>query len=709
MLVNEALNRIWSIFRGLGIADDLTIIEYIARLLLDEGGINSSLPERYLPQTFSQQQDKFEDAANDVRQNLRYSLEQMRGDDEIQKIAQLFDQNVLFQLSDMLAGGRYPTPRHVVQFMHTLAQVGSNDSLADFACGSGGFLLPQLSSESEQRAEVFGIEISPEWAKIARANLLLHGISLEASSLQDGNALLLAEEFTQTSSSLFGGNTTTVERRFSRILMNPPFGEKVDAALTQRSLGRKVSRSETALITIALLNLAPEGVAGVLAPSGMLFSNNSADKFLRTQLVDENTLEAVVAFPKDTFQPYSHLQTNLLQFCKQQSSDNHYTWFFQLEQDGYPAGKGRDLTQYPPPAVSDLPFVEELWQKHGLDYDAQFPDADTPAVGVYWIEKDTGCPGVICQGTTYPVRSIEFIDISALDESEASADIETNEQAPHLYIELLTPSAEPKISIEIPIPEEVWISPSILSVQTEASDDEADTEEEEIPADEEAASESVEPSSIKLLTRPAWAAAIAFFREGGSTMGERPRLLGVAVNADDIRQQDYDLRPERYVVTPIEAQTLDAPTTLLANIYRNQRQLAKRIDNLFGHLELPPISSQKLPSPIFEAELPLLAKFNAKQQEIWDKVCQKNETVIEESADNYQTAAYFTPEDIGADDSNGMAEVTRTLDLLERMGLIVPVTISETQTDDLPFFYRRVTERDLWQSDSDTSSSEEGT
>jgi hypothetical protein len=179
-------------------------------------------------------------------------------------------------------------------------------------------------------------------------------------------------------------------------------------------------------------------------------------------------------------------------------------------------------------------------------------------------------------------------------------------------------------------------------------------------------------------------------------------LLGVGVRATDIRRQAYDLRPERYVVVPTESRSLKSPSELLADIHKNQRQLAKRIDNLFGHLELPAIATQKLPSPIYRGvEMPLVGKFNGEQREIWDKVRQKIETVIEEGADQYETAALFTPEDIGVDDSENMAEAIRTLDLMERMGLIVPVTITEIQSDELPFFYRRVTERDLWQSDSD--------
>jgi len=683
---NGAINHLWSIFRSAGIADDLAIIEYTARLLLDESGLEIQLPDRLLPR-HPPHRDEFGREFELLKHVLNSAAEQLGGDNPVQQFATLFDQHVLFHLSEMLAGGRYPTPRHIARFMQTLAEVAPDDTLADFTCGSGGLLITRAVTKQDRAPRTFGVEISPEWARIARANLLLHKISIREASIRDGNALNVIEkpvspEEPDSRFFPFRSNSNKADdvRAFNRILMNPPFGEKVDAALTGEKLGKRISKSETALITLALRNLAQNGVAGVLAPSGLLFSNSSADKALRTELVNENTLNAVIALPKDAFQPYSPLQTNLLLFTKQQSPENHLTWFFQLEQDGYPSGRGRNLTQYPPPQTSDLPFVEQLWAKHHSNPDAQFPDRDAPAVGVYWFSSEAGYPGIVCWGITHALKSVDFIDPSTTESANQETVVEAAGHVPHLSVELITPLTEPKITVKIPVPETIWTSPRSTSAPVEASDEELEPEVEEA----EEILEQVEPSAIKLLTSRAWAAAIAFFRKGNGTIGESPRLLGVAVQANDIQQQAYDLRPERYVIVPTESQSLKSPSELLADIYKNQRQLAKRIDNLFGHLELPAIATQKLPSPIFnDAELPLVAKFNREQREMWHKVRQKTETVIEEGADNYETAALFAPADIGIDDSESMAEAIRTLDLMERMGLIVPVTITEPQSDEL--------------------------
>ncbi|MBD3881710.1 N-6 DNA methylase [Phormidium tenue FACHB-886] len=696
---NEAVNRSWSVFRSAGIADDLTIIEYIARLFLNESELEGELPDRLLPRSLTVRADSVDITKfARLRDDLRSAAEQLGGDDRVQQFATLFDQHVLFRLSEMLAGGRYPTPRHIARFMHTLAEVNPGDSLADFACGSGGLLVTREVTEGNQEPRTFGVEISPEWARIARANLLLHRIPLREDSIQDGNSLSIVDEsdslLSQERLFPFRVEKFSGVKAFSRVLMNPPFGEKMDAALTGDKLGRKISRSETALITLALRNLDQDGIAGVLAPSGLLFSNNSADKALRTDLVDGNTLDAVVALPKDAFQPYSPLQTNLLLFTKRLSPEDHLTWFFQLEQDGYPSGRGRNLTQYPPPQTSDLPFVEQLWAKRHPAPNAQFPKGDAPEVKVHWISRETGCPGVVCWGINHALKSVEFIDPSATGSTKQEPEVEEVEQGPHLLLELLTPPTEFKITVKVPIPKTVWISTRAVISSAENPSEEQELEVEET----EEISKQVEPSSIKLLTSPAWAAAIAFFRDGKGAIGESPRLLGVGVRAIDIQQQAYDLRPERYVITPVESQLIDSPTTLLRNIYDNQRKLAQRIDSLFGRLELPSLAQEeRTPPKLIQEELNVVSKLNDDQQQVWRKICEKTALVGDAEPDNYETALHFTLEQLNLDYSEGTLESTRlTLALLECMGLIVPVTVVDPKSKSTMFAYRRVTERDIW-------------
>ncbi len=279
--VSDLLNQVWSEFRKVGISYDLAIIEHIAAFLLE-------INEQEFPDEELQPRKPNQPNLNTqkIKQLLTEAANTAGG------TAKLLDRHVIFYLPNMLAGGGYPTPRHIAKSMISLAQVEANHSLADFACGSAGLL---VNHAHKLQGLTIGIDISSEWARIAYANVKLHELN---AKILNGNAL-----------QIFALSSELETTRFDRILINPPFGAKIDAYLAEISLEQKVgSRSETALLSLALQKLSLNGRAAVLVPSGVLFSNSTAERNLRHQLVDENSLEAVISYPKDAFQPYSPLQ-----------------------------------------------------------------------------------------------------------------------------------------------------------------------------------------------------------------------------------------------------------------------------------------------------------------------------------------------------------------------------------------------------------------
>jgi len=309
--IASLLNNVWAAFRRAGITDDLRIIEQTAALLLEQEGVklDSSLPALSVPQEFDQ---------DNVRQQLEKASQQAGG------AGVLFDRYILFRLDNMRPGGQYPTPRHIVRLMTALAETAGK-AVADFACGSGGLLI------HSQGSELFGVDISPEWARIARANLQLHE---KQGDIREGNALRVVKSTEQ----------------FERIVMAPPFGGKIKSDFG--------TRSETALINLALNHLATNGRAALLAPGGVLFSDSSAEEKLRQRLVDDVTLEAIITLPNDAFQPYSTLTTHLLLIENKQPVDEGCTWFLRPVYDGYISGRGRDLTT-DPKMPNDLTLVEQ--------------------------------------------------------------------------------------------------------------------------------------------------------------------------------------------------------------------------------------------------------------------------------------------------------------------------------------------------------------
>jgi hypothetical protein len=152
-----------------------------------------------------------------------------------------------------------------------------------------------------------------------------------------------------------------------------------------------------------------------------------------------------------------------------------------------------------------------------------------------------------------------------------------------------------------------------------------------------------------------------------------------------------------------------SPASLLASLRRNQREFQEHIDTLLGRLDLAPLADQTLPSPLPIQDGKAVEPFGVlsrEQQAVWERVRRKAQT-LRNGTTSYGTAVLFTPEEVNPGSDTEVSETTRsTLDLLERMGVIVPVTIADPNTGEPVAFYRRVTERDLWRFEVEAPGSE---
>jgi methylase of polypeptide subunit release factors len=640
--VRELLNQVWTLFRQAGIADDLTIIEHIAALLLQQSGSQSSNDElsSRLPPTRSDLD------ADEIKRLLTEAT------DRAGSAAMLFDGHVLFRLPGMLPGGRYPTPRHIVTSILRLADVAPAHHLGDLACGSGGFLVQRAADNHGKTDQTTGVEISPEWARLAWANAMLHGLT--APRLEIGNALQVCS-----------AAGPLARETFDRIVMNPAFGEKIDPKLAEKVLGFRVgSRSETVLMALALHKLAPDGRAAILVPSGLLFSNSTGERELRRRLVDELELEAVLSFPRDAFQPYSALQTHLVLVRNRAPERHTRTWFFQTERDGYPSGRGRDLTR-PPTGASDLPFVEGVLAARSTPFDTTFDEAQEPLIGVKKIVAANGALlGVVIEAIkAATLTTVDLFPATDKTPSFLLAEGHKTPEAQYMCIQISLDSGE-----AVTVQDRHGLINRLYKPRRQ------------------------DPSPGTVLFRGnSTGQAVAISKTG--------RLLGVTVARPVLRTHAYDLRPERYAKAPEEAVSSASPAALLASIRHNQRELAQRIDELLGRLELAPITGQTLPPPLLTKDGKAIEPFgllNQEQKAVWNQV-RKKVKKVRDAETPYHTALLFTPEEVNTDRDVEVSEVTRTtLDLLERMGVIVPVTIVDPDSGVSTAFYRRVTERDRW-------------
>lgn len=365
--IHNRINQIWQIFTAVGVTDPLTIIENLAYFFLREEfqigdlyEVTSSrrrllesqqstrggfMPIDLLPDLMNKLPDLKE--LPDIKQlvpqftgSLGISGYLQIGDavhtllQAVPSAAYVFNEELPEFLDRMEPGGRYFTPRHLTRWAASLLEIFPGVRLADFACGSGGFLV----AAAEKMPQVTGVEISPNWARLAFTNCLLHGI--QKPDIRIGNSL-----------SIFGKREK--ETRFDCILMNPPFGARVDDTLVNLVFDYKMSgRSETVLTGLALNRLAELGQMVVFLPSGSLFANSGGEQILRDGWVENGELVAVVTLPKDAFQPYSQVATHALLIEKTQKP-NYINWFFQPRSDGFTSGRNRQ----PDPEHNDLPLI----------------------------------------------------------------------------------------------------------------------------------------------------------------------------------------------------------------------------------------------------------------------------------------------------------------------------------------------------------------
>ncbi len=680
--VKTYLDRTWSLFERTGITDPFRIIEYIAALLVEDQLPQYSIDLR--PEMLPRRLDR---AVDEIRGLLQQAAAAAQGK------AALFDRYVIFRLKDRLPGpgGHYPTPRHIVQFMRHLVQIEPEHRLADFACGTGGFLFAREEGESQAK-EVMGVDNAPEWTRLARVNLLLHDYAPE--SIRDGDPFQM--------SSLWGRFS---RETFDRVLMNPPFGAPVDAEPLRYEVGLETTNSETALTALAMRALSEDGRAAILAPIGLLFKQTAGERSVRERLVGrldeqgniigEYDLEAVISLPKDALQPYGSLQTHVLLFHRktlnQQVGHYNATWFFQTESDGYPSGRRRDLT-VSPTTPNDLTFVEQVLLTRGkyTDSDTLFSADGTPLLGVRRITWGDTYQGAVIEA----INGAILTNVAYYPKQEAASsfflvettDPNNNQQRYYgcFIIDqdvvaefgddknvLLQRFSEKRLPRQNTTEEGISQPERSLPQQRHRRRSKKDTAEESAP------------QPIPLAQPQEYVQAFAITAEA--------RILGQAVLTRHILDRDYDLQPKEYAKSLEAGRVIEPSAVLLGRVRRSQVTFLEQIDSLLGRVELTPIAGLRLPSPQQE-EIRPLTRLSPKQEELWEQICKLSE------ARRATLNGLFTLEDLQAQVLDTQEAVRLTLDLFERMGAIVPVTIVDpNQREALPTtFYRRVTERDLW-------------
>lgn len=182
-------------------------------------------------------------------------------------------EEILKDLQAAGSSGEFYTPRAVTDFMALMIQPKLGERMADFACGTGGFITSWLGQLSKQVTDteaqkqfddsIYGIEKKPFPYLLCVTNMLLHDI--EVPKIYHENSLkhnLL---------------DYTDDDKFDVILMNPPYGGHEDKSI-QGFFPDDLASSETAdlFMSVIMYRLKKNGRAAVVVPDGFLFGLDNA-------------------------------------------------------------------------------------------------------------------------------------------------------------------------------------------------------------------------------------------------------------------------------------------------------------------------------------------------------------------------------------------------------------------------------------------------
>ena len=99
------------------------------------------------------------------------------------------------------------------------------------------------------------------------------------------------------------------------------------------------------------------GSCACIVPDGVLFGSSNAHKDLRKELVDKNTLRAVISMPSGVFKPYAGVSTAVLVFTKTNHGGTYNVWFYDMTADGYSLDDKRT-----PISENDIPDIIERFK-----------------------------------------------------------------------------------------------------------------------------------------------------------------------------------------------------------------------------------------------------------------------------------------------------------------------------------------------------------
>ena len=261
-------------------------------------------------------------------------------------------ETILKSLQSAGNAGEFYTPRAVTDFMVHMIKPKLGEKVADFACGTGGFLTSALKELDKQvktvedrekyNNSVYGIEKKALPFLLCATNMLLHDIDnpqiIHANSLEKN-----VRDYKEAD-------------RFEVVIMNPPYGGNEKDGIKQ-NFPQDLRSSETAdlFLSVIMYRLKQNGRCAVILPDGFLFGADNTKTAIKKKMLEEFNLHTIIRLPHSVFAPYTSITTNILFFDK--TGGTKETWFYRLDMpEGY-----KNFSKTKPMQLSHFTPAIEWW------------------------------------------------------------------------------------------------------------------------------------------------------------------------------------------------------------------------------------------------------------------------------------------------------------------------------------------------------------
>ena len=334
---------------GIGYTDYLTQLTYILFLKMDsereELGLGSKIPEGYKWKDFCSLNgedlvEKYEEILKKLSQEkgiigtiftkaqnkidrpvhlakvIEMISEQnwymMQGDFKGALYESILEKNGLDKKS---GAGQYFTPRPLIKAIVDCVDPKITETVADPACGTGGFLLAAYEHMKGQSREInkqeflkkgafFGADNTSLVVTMASMNLYLHDIGVDKSPIVCQDSLI-----------------DKSEKMYDVILANPPFGTRPQGSVdvsSNRPEFEKTSDNQVNFLQHIMSIVKSGGRVGIVLPDNVLADTGSSARAtvkVRKKLLEEFNLHTILRLPTGIFYAQG-VKTNVLFFEK---------------------------------------------------------------------------------------------------------------------------------------------------------------------------------------------------------------------------------------------------------------------------------------------------------------------------------------------------------------------------------------------------------